>query len=167
MDFKGSIQFNDLPLKNYSFESLRSQMGIFLYDQDIFEGTLFENITLGRNETSIEHIMDIAKKSGMENFISFFPDSFESMIDPMGRKLPSTTIRKILLLRALINNPVLLVLEEPWLQFDEETKQNLQHYLLNLGKEKTVVISTNDKEFIKKCDIHYTISNGSINKIEK
>ncbi|MBK7887852.1 MAG: ATP-binding cassette domain-containing protein [Bacteroidetes bacterium] len=167
MDFKGSIQFNDLPLKNYSFESLRSQMGIFLYDQDIFEGTLYENITLGRNETSIEHIMEIAKKSGLENFISFFPDSFESMIDPMGRKLPSTTIRKILLLRALINNPVLLVLEEPWLQFDEETKQNLQHYLLSLGKEKTVVISTNDKEFIKKCDIHYTISNGSINKIEK
>ncbi|MBK9401167.1 MAG: ATP-binding cassette domain-containing protein [Bacteroidetes bacterium] len=167
MDFKGSIQFNDLPLKNYSFESLRSQMGIFLYDQDIFEGTLYENITLGRNETSIEHIMEIAKKSGLENFISFFPDSFESMIDPMGRKLPSTTIRKILLLRALINNPVLLVLEEPWLQFDEETKQNLQHYLLSLGKEKTVVISTNDKDFIKKCDIHYTISNGSINKIEK
>jgi ATP-binding cassette subfamily B protein len=167
MDFKGSIQFNDLPLKNYSFESLRSQMGIFLYDQDIFEGTLYENITLGRNETSIEHIMEIAKKSGLENFISFFPDSFESMIDPMGRKLPSTTIRKILLLRALINNPVLLVLEEPWLQFDEETKQNLQHYLLSLGKEKTVVISTNDKEFIKRCDIHYTISNGSINKIEK
>ncbi|MBK9320332.1 MAG: ATP-binding cassette domain-containing protein [Bacteroidetes bacterium] len=98
MDFKGSIQFNDLPLKNYSFESLRSQMGIFLYDQDIFEGTLYENITLGRNETSIEHIMEIAKKSGLENFISFFPDSFESMIDPMGRKLPSTTIRKILLL---------------------------------------------------------------------
>lgn len=76
MDFEGLIYFNNIPLQNYSLESLRSQMGILLYEQDLFEGTLYENISLGRKNVFVENIMEVARALGIENFISFFPDSF-------------------------------------------------------------------------------------------
>ncbi len=162
MDFKGAIYINNIPLQNYSLENLRSNMGILLYEQDLFEGTLYENISLGRNDIFMEDIMAVAKELGIENFISFFPDSFETHLDPEGRKLPSSLIRKILLLRALINRPVLLILEEPWLGFNEETKEHVQQYLLQHSKTMTIVISTNDIEFIKKCDVKFHIVDGTI-----
>lgn len=162
MDFKGAIYINNIPLQNYSLENIRSNMGILLYEQDLFEGTLYENISLGRNDVFMEDIMAVAKELGIENFISFFPDSFETQLDPEGRKLPSSLIRKILLLRALINHPVLLILEEPWLGFNEETKQHVQQYLLKHSKTTTIVISTNDIEFIKKCAVKFHIVDGTI-----
>lgn len=162
MDFEGQIYFNNIPLQNYSLESLRSQMGILLYEQDLFEGTLYENISLGRKEISGEKIMVVARALGIENFISFFPDSFDTQLDPAGRKLPSSVIRKILLLRALVNDPVLLILEEPWLGFSEETKLHIQQYLVQLSKTRTIVISTNDITFIESCPVKYHIVDGTI-----
>jgi ATP-binding cassette, subfamily B, bacterial len=162
MDFKGSIYFNNIPLQNYSLESLRSNMGILLYEQDLFEGTLYENISLGRSDIYVEDIMAVASELRIENFISFFPDSFETQLDPAGRKLPSSLIRKILLLRALINRPVLLILEEPWLGFDEDTKQHIQQYLLQLAKTRTIVISTRDVNFIERCTVKFHIADGTI-----
>ncbi|NBA86053.1 ATP-binding cassette domain-containing protein [Emticicia sp. CRIBPO] len=164
MDFKGEINFNGIPLQNYSLESLRSRMGILLFGQDLFEGTLYENITLGRSEIVIDRILDLSRRLGIENFISFFPSSFETRIDPLGRKLPSSLVKKILLLRALIHDPVLLVLEEPWMGFDEGIEQNIKNYLSAISSSRTIVISTNDQSFIEKCTANFHISNGTILK---
>jgi ABC-type bacteriocin/lantibiotic exporter with double-glycine peptidase domain len=161
-DFRGSILFNQIPLENYSLQSIRSQTGILLYEQALFEGSLFENITLGNNQIKIEHILEVAQKIGIGNFLTFFSNSFETQIEPMGQKLPSSLIKKIILLRALINNPILLILEEPWAGFDVVIQQNIQDYLLEISKIKTIVVSTNDREFIKKCNHHIHLVNGTI-----
>lgn len=159
-DFKGNILFNQIPIQNYLLQSLRSKTGILLYEQDLFEGTLFENITLGNHQIRMEHIIEIANKTGIENFLSYFHNSFETQIEPSGQKLPASIIKKILLLRALVNDPILLVLEEPWTGSDDSIKQNIQNYLLDISKQKTIVISTNDREFIKKCNHHIHLKNS-------
>jgi len=161
-NYSGSINFNNIPLQNYSLKSIRSNMGILLYDKDIFEGSLYENVTLGRDNIDINHILKVAKEIGIENFITFFPKSFNTKIEPLGRKLPNSLIKKILLLRALINNPKILILEEPWAGFDNETKINVQEYLMRNAKYRTIIISTNDDEFIKKCNSSFKIINGTV-----
>jgi ATP-binding cassette subfamily B protein len=162
-DFEGSISINNIHLQNYSLASLRSKMGILLYDQDLFEGTLFDNITLGRSTIGFDSILELAKKLGFENFIQSFPKNFATQIEPLGHKLPSTLIRKILLLRALINEPVLLLLEEPWMGLDKQIQTQIQNYLITIAKNVTIVIATNDNDFINKCSNHYHIENGTIN----
>ena len=163
-DFSGSISFNGIPLQNYSLISLRAKTGIFLYEQEIFEGTLYENITLGRKEIGVERILDLAKKIGFDNFIHTFPNYFDTQIDPLGNQLPSSSITKILLLRALINDPILLILEEPWAGLDAKTTLNIQNYLLDIAKNKTVIVSTNDTVFKMKCAVNYYIENGTVKK---
>ena len=110
----GLITMNNIPLQNYTLQSLRRQTGVLLYEQDLFEGTLFDNITLGRTDITIESILELTKTLGFENFISIFPKSFQSHIDPLGNTLPTSIKKKILLLRTLIHNPLLLIMEEPW-----------------------------------------------------
>ena len=157
-NFKGTITFNDIPIQNLSLKSLREKTGIFLNDQDIFKGTLWENITLGKSYISSNDIMNLAKKMKIESFILQFNDSFETILDPIGKKLPSSLINKILLLRTFIHDPILLILEDPWNSLDEISKKHLQQYLMDISKNKTIIISTNDSEFIKESSLFINLN---------
>jgi ABC-type bacteriocin/lantibiotic exporter with double-glycine peptidase domain len=157
-DFSGQLLLNHIPIGNYKLESLRTQTGIYLNNHDIFIGTLWENISMGRTSVSPEKIMAVANELGIQDFIHTFHSGFDSEIDPMGKRLSSTVIKKILLLRALSNTPKLLLLEEPWRGFDEQTTQRVMNYLLDKTNNCTVVVVTNDEDFGKKCDEQYELS---------
>ncbi len=151
-DFTGQLLLNHIPIGNYQLESLRTQTGVYLNNQDIFIGTLWENISMGRSSILPENIIKTAQKLGIEDFILGFPNGFDSEIDPMGKRLSSTVIKKILLLRALTNDPKLILLEEPWRGFDDKTTQNIIHFLIEKKKNSTIVVVSNDDDFAKKCD---------------
>ena len=159
-DFKGSINFNQIPLQNYSLQSLRSKTGMLLHEQELFDGTIYENITLGRVDIAIDEIIELSEKLGFNNFFAIFPNSFNTNIHELRKTFHSSLIIKILLLRALIHNPILIVLEEPWAGLDEDVSINIQNYLLEIAKSRTIVISTNENQFIQKCAHHIHLSNG-------
>jgi ABC-type bacteriocin/lantibiotic exporter with double-glycine peptidase domain len=153
-NYEGDIYFNKISLKSYNLQSLRANTGVFLNDLDIFEGTLLENISLGRNSVNEDKIMELCKKIGFFDFTSYFPNAFETKINPLGKNLPTSLIKKILLLRSLINMPILLILEEPWLGLDENAQKGIQDYLERISLESTIVISTNDNEYINKSNFN-------------
>lgn len=159
-DFKGNIFVNEIPIQNYDLQSLRSKTGVLLYEQDIFNGTIYENIALGRDEITIESLLILIKDIGIENFISSLPHSFETKIDPLGGNLPASTIKKILLLRALAGNTIFIVFEEPWIKLDDFSKNCLQNFLIKIATNKTVVVSTNEIEFIEKSNHHIHLEHG-------
>jgi ABC-type bacteriocin/lantibiotic exporter with double-glycine peptidase domain len=159
-DFNGSVNINHVPIQNYSLKSLRSKTGILLHEQELFDGTIYENITLGREDISIDDIITLSEKLGFNNFMAAFPNSFKSNINELRKTFSSSLIKKILLLRALVHNPILIVLEEPWTGLDQNVRLNIQNYLLEIAESKTIVISTNENHFIQKCQHHIEISNG-------
>jgi ATP-binding cassette, subfamily B, bacterial len=161
-NYNGSITINNIPFQNYLLQSIRSKTGILLYEQDIFEGSVYDNISLGRTNISIENIMEVAKQLKIEDFISSFPQSFDTILHPLGQKLPSSLTKKIILLRALVNNPALLILENPFMGFDEDTNTNIKNYLLDIAKSRTIIISSNDAEFTKKCKVAVLIHNKKV-----
>ncbi len=165
-EFNGSITINKIPLQNYKLQSIRKRTGLLLYEQDLFDGTLYENITIGRTNITVKEIVELSQTLGFVDFVSFFPESFNTAILPLGKTLPLSIRMKILLLRALVNNPSYLILENPWNGLDDKLKETIQNYLINLSKSKTVIISTNDINFINKCTHHIYLTNGNaiINK---
>ena len=142
-DFKGTLLVNKIPIKNYNLESLRKYTGILLQAQEIFNGTVWENISLGNKEVSPSVILETADKLGFSDFLNHFPQGFDTEIEPLGKKTPQTIIKKILLLRALCGDKRLLLLENPWNGLDATLADNLRDYLLKQSNA-TVIISTNE-----------------------
>lgn len=140
-NYSGNFLLNNIPIKNYLPESYRKRTGILLSQQDIFFGSLLENITMGDADIRPEQIMELASSIGLQDFL--LENGFETILDPAGKRLSRSVIQKILLLRALINKPGLLLLEEPWREFEPATKQKIVDYLIN-NKNVTVIAESND-----------------------
>ncbi|HEU4574283.1 MAG TPA: ABC transporter ATP-binding protein [Chitinophagaceae bacterium] len=151
-DFSGSILIDGIPLRNYNLDSLRSVTGFFISRQDIFHGTLKENITMGDPLADIEEISALAAKIGLGSFISMQKYGYDTELDPVGNHLPGNVIRKILLLRALIRRPRLLLLEEPWEGFPAKLQRRMQDFLLQEIPNCTVLVISNDHDFAARCD---------------
>ncbi len=158
LDFQGILMINKVPIKNYSLSSLRKHTGILLPGQEIFGGTVYENISLGKSEITPAIILETANQLGMSDFLNHFPLGFDSYIEPIGKKTPQTIIKKILLLRALCGEKRLLLLENPWTGLDAELAENLREFLLKKS-DATVIISTNESEGF---DQKIIIKNGKI-----
>jgi len=160
-DFQGNILINNIPIQNYNLISLREQIGVLLKQQDIFQGTLWENIELGRKGIQPKDVIKLAKDLGFENFLDQFTNGFDTILDPTGKKIPYTNTKKILLLRALVNSPRLLLMEEPWNDLGKDLKEQVMNYFLGL-KNTTCIIISNDKDFASKCDQQFNLVNGTI-----
>jgi ABC-type bacteriocin/lantibiotic exporter with double-glycine peptidase domain len=164
MQFDGSITVNDVPLGNYNPDSLRSVTGILFHQQDIFQGSLYENISLGDSSVTSAQILELARKIGLESFISSLRHGFDTPIDPVGKRLSGGVIRKILLLRALLSQPRLLLLEEPWQGLEEMRQEQVIRYLLGETPDTTVIVTTNDESFARQCDYVIVLEHGTILK---
>ncbi|HVG15960.1 MAG TPA: ATP-binding cassette domain-containing protein [Chitinophagaceae bacterium] len=150
-DFTGSVLINDVPIGNYNLQSLRSQIGIVLSQQDVFAGTLWENITLGADNVDAAYITTLVQQTGLSSFVASLKEGFDTGLDPTGNRLPRNVVLKILLVRAMAHKPKLLLLEEPWEGIDEQTAGQIKRLLL-AQKETTVIVATNDPAFIRECD---------------
>ena len=100
-DFSGTILVDNIPIKNFMQTSLQQYMGVILSDQDIFSGTLLENITLGRGDFSFEKLTILAKLTNLEDYLQQLPEGYETLLDVGGKRLSKSIIQKILLIRAL------------------------------------------------------------------
>ncbi len=159
--FRGNLLINGLPVTNYKQSSLRSQIGVLLNQQDIFYGTLVENIHMGNTSISMDTIMEYASKTGLSGFISTLKDGYDTLLDPTGKRLSRNVIHKILLVRALVGNPRLILLEEPWINSENENRNRLIELLREL-KNTTLVVVTNDEGFAEACDKIITIEKGNV-----
>jgi ABC-type multidrug transport system fused ATPase/permease subunit len=128
-----------------------------LQNQEIFDGSVWENISLGNKEISPSLILATADKLGFADFLNHFPLGFDTEIEPLGKKTPQTIVKKILLLRALCGNRKLLILENPWNGLEPSLAGLIQTYLKN--QSATVIISTNEGAFFDK---KIEINNGKV-----
>ena len=161
-DFEGTILIDNLPITNYQLDSLRKQTGILLSTQDIFLGTLLENINMGCDDISAKDILLMADKTGLKTFMAELKDGLNTQLDPVGKSLSRNIIQKILLLRALVDNPRLVLLEDPLEGLNDPIRQKVIDYLMTETKGQTIVISSNDENIAAKCSKVIFLKNGEV-----
>jgi ATP-binding cassette subfamily B protein len=149
--FEGVILIDGQPIGSYNLQSLRRLTGILLSSQDIFQGTLWENITVGNQQASVKDVTEYASKIGLADFIHSDKLGLAMLLDGMGKRLPKHIRQKILLLRALIGKHRLLLLEEPFKYLSATEVQAIVGCL----KEKqytTVMIATESNHLLEGCN---------------
>ena len=140
-NFEGQVLIDGLPISNYRLSELRKQTGVLLNQQDIFRGTLFENIAMGDPGIEIQEIMSVAAYTGLQSFIQSQAQGFDTVLDPLGKRLPQSIRQRILLTRALLGKSRLLLLEEPFQQISNEEKIKLIQYIRNERKATAIIIA--------------------------
>jgi ABC-type bacteriocin/lantibiotic exporter with double-glycine peptidase domain len=165
-NYTGTININNIPLNNIIQKEYRKNIGIFYHEQDIFDGTLFENICMGNENIDVASIMRTAKILGIDEFISQLPKGFETTLQPTGKGLSTIIAKKILLLRAIMNQPELMLFDEPFELADNSSNQRIVDYLYAL-KNTTCVIATGHKPFLENVDIIIWLENGQVKQIGK
>lgn len=143
--FEGQVLIDGLPITNYRLSSLRQQTGVLLNQQDIFRGSLLENITMGDSSIAISEIMAVAEYTGLIPFIQAQSNGFDTLLDPLGKRLPQSIRQRILLTRSLMGKNRLLLLEEPFLQLSADEKQSLIQYI-KIQRKSTAIIIAKDKD---------------------
>ena len=164
-DFEGDLSFDQIPINNYNLNTLRNHIGIYMQKQDIFSASLWENITLGNTNIKEQDVLDTFKIVGLDSFYKSLNKGFDTHLEPTGKQLSSSSVQKLLIARSLLNQPALLLLDEPMKLFAADDKQYLQNYLFGL-KDVTIIFTTNDPSLISKSEMVIHLEKGSIKSIQ-
>lgn len=160
--FTGSIIYNGIPQQNLSPQSLHRIIGDYSSQEDIFKGTIRENIDLGNTGISFAEVVEMAKKIGLLGFIQNLPGGFDTILLPNGKNLPRHIIVKIILLRNLVCRPQLLAIEEIMANLEYEDRLRIADVLTNNNAPWTLIAVTNDPILASKCDRVLVMKEGKI-----
>ncbi len=163
----GAILYNKIPLSNINKISLRNQIGMYLDDMTLFKGSVYENIILGYTETSPEQIMAMADEVGIENLSSQFSKGLFTEISETDTEISFSLKKKILLLRALVGNNKLIILENPLDGIPEDNKEKIRNYLQRRKFNTTIVVVCDDEHLIRTADQHIHIAEGEIELVQQ
>jgi ABC-type bacteriocin/lantibiotic exporter with double-glycine peptidase domain len=165
-NYDGILNINNIPLSNVSQSTYRNEIGIFYNEQDIFNGTIYDNICLGNENISPDEIMKLAEILEINEFISLLPEGLYSHLQATGKGLSTIIAKKLLLLRAMVNKPELLILDEPFELAGAASSMKISNYLLNL-KNTTCIVASGYIPFAKKADMIICLEKGRIKHIGK
>lgn len=160
--FTGNLFFNEEHFKSILPEALYRHIAFYFSEDELFSGSLSENILVGTPVVNKEELKRVCELVGLSDFIAEKPDGFETKLDPLGKKLSSNIAQKILLARCILRKPSLMLLEDGWLGLDEATKENIINYLTDLNQPFTMITVSNDEQFAAKCSRVIKIENGHI-----
>lgn len=161
----GSILFNKIPLKNIDKNKLRSEIGVYLEDMRIIQGTVQDNILLGNETSSSEDILRLSEQIGAENISNLFTSGFFTEISETDPEISFSSKKKILLLRALMGDKRILLLEDPIDGMNEKFKFKMLQHLQNIKHTTTIVIVSQNPDILNYADLHLHMENGTIKSL--
>lgn len=161
----GVISYEGLPRQSLNMESLRTVIGTCLENEELFQGTLLENITMGRQAATFEQVKWAMEKIGLVDFVKNLPKGYDTEIDPYGKKLSRSIIQKILIARAIVDKPKVLLFEYTFEHIDKIDKERILNFIFAKEHPWTVVATSTDHFMMKKSDKIALMSNGRIERI--
>lgn len=159
---KGSISFDGLSTGNLRLSSLRSVIGDCLAQEQIFQGTVLENIAMGRDSVSFENVQWAVQNLGLENFITELPKGYDTPLFPEGKQLPKSAIQKILLARSIADKPRLLLLRDALQHLEYKDGKQIMNFLTSKENNWTLIIVSPDLRFAQKCNRVIIMDKGKI-----
>lgn len=159
---EGSITIDEVDIRDYSRDSLRSNFGIVLQDTYLFSGTIKENIMYGKEAATDLEIISAAKIANAHKFISRLPEGYDTVLSEGGSNLSAGEKQLLAIARAVLSNPSILILDEATSNVDTRTELRIQQAMLNLMKGRTSFIIAHRLSTIRDADSIMVIEDGRI-----
>jgi len=156
----GSIRIDDVDIRQYRLEALRSHLAIVLQDVFLFSGTVMENITLMDPKYTRDQVIDAAKVIGAHPFLEQLPGGYDFVVTERGYNLSMGQRQLISFVRALVFDPDILILDEATSSIDTETESVIQHAIETLIQKRTSIIIAHRLSTVRHADQVLVMSHG-------
>ena len=161
-DSSGIITIDGLDLSKVSLDSYRSQLGVVLQDDFLFEGSIRENILFPRPQASEEELQGAVKAAFVHEFTDRFELGLDTIIGERGVKLSGGQRQRIAIARAILANPRILILDEATSNLDTESESYIQESLRTLMKGRTTFVIAHRLSTIRQATQILVVEQGQI-----
>lgn len=138
----GSVYINNVSIKGIKINEYRGRLGVFLSEEYPFESTLLENITFGDKTIPERDIYWAIDNVGLSQFVKEQPNGLQTIIHPEGKYLTSVIAKKIILARAIVRKPDLLILKDPLEHFEREEAMEIFRFLTNSTHKWSILVAS-------------------------
>jgi ABC-type multidrug transport system fused ATPase/permease subunit len=159
---KGRVLADGRDLATIRLREYRRNLGVVLQDNFLFDGTIAENVRFSKTDATPQEVEDACRKANAHDFISEFPDGYQTVVGERGVKLSGGQRQRIAIARALIANPRILILDEATSSLDSESEALIQEGLSTLREGRTTFVIAHRLSTIRSADQILVIENGEI-----
>ncbi|WP_298485940.1 ATP-binding cassette domain-containing protein [uncultured Maribacter sp.] len=160
----GYIYINNLSIESLFISKYRAILGLSLSSETPFEGTIRENITFGDTTITDEEIYEAFDNLDLTVFLKQQPMGLNTILKPEGKQIAYTTAKKIVLARAIVKKPKLLILEDPLDQFHKTEAEKIINFITKDSHAWSLIVVSNNETWKGKCNKHITLKEGNIIK---
>ena len=158
----GEITIDGQPLRRFGLHSLRAKIGMVTQESFLFNGTIRENLLLGKPEASEAELLEAAEAANAREFIERLPNGLESVVGERGVKLSVGEKQRLSIARALLKDPPILILDEATASVDTATERLIQEALENLMFDRTCIVIAHRLSTIVGADQILVLDHGRI-----
>ena len=160
---EGSILIDGIDIRKISKSSLRRNIGIVQQDVFLFADTIYENIRYGKPSATYEEVMEAAKKAEIYDDIMKMQDGFDTYVGERGALLSGGQKQRVAIARAMINNPSIILADEPTGNLDTDSGNQIMGIITDLKRQgRTIILITHDNNIAHCADRIICISDGKL-----
>ena len=158
----GALKIDDTDVRDVTFSSLRSQIGLVPQETMLFNTSIMNNILYGRLDATEEEVVAAAKAANAHEFIKDLPDGYATVVGDRGSALSGGQRQRIAIARAILKDPHILILDEATSALDTESEKIVQSALETLMKGRTSLVIAHRLSTVRNADKIVVINHGSI-----
>jgi ABC-type multidrug transport system fused ATPase/permease subunit len=158
----GQILIDGKDIRDATLFSLRSQIGMVTQDAVTFNDTIAANIAYGKAGATRAEIIDAAKRSFADEFISLLPNGYDAVIGEQGAGLSGGQLQRIVIARAILRNPAILIFDEATSQVDADSEAKIHVAIEEIMRDRTSFIIAHRFSTVVKADVIVVMDDGQI-----
>ncbi len=158
----GEVLVDGVNVREYSLRNLREGIGMVLQKNELFSGTLTENLRWGKEDATPEELSQYADYAQADGFITAFPDGYETVLGQGGVNLSGGQKQRVCIARALLKNPKIIILDDSTSAVDTATEANIRKMFQNQLKDSTKLIIAQRISSVAEADKIVVMDDGCI-----
>jgi ABC-type bacteriocin/lantibiotic exporter with double-glycine peptidase domain len=161
-NYSGVITVNGISLRNLHLTDLHEIVSVNLSSDEVFAGTVEENVRLGKPGLSQFDVIEALKKAGINDFVNQLPNGIFTKLLPGGRGWPGSAVKKLLLARSLVKKPSLMLFHDHFESLGRKDKDELVSSLIHQQDKMTLIAISSDPAIMEACNRVVILKEGTI-----